>query len=1095
MGNVFNKNRYRVVCALIVLSLLSCVEEYNPFQDDSNARTHIFKTFLKSDTIPVFTTDSVELLFTVCNLIQKVSLRATNNRYFDTTTILEPCGKKKVNVSFYDTGYQELRIATYRHNGDSVILKKRYYITSDLSQDTVRGYYGDTLSLHAVTNNGKQDKDIQYIWKIDPVKPIKSHYDSAVMIIDEIVKSDSGQLFICDNDGKFYSPAFTFNVLLLDPLPQIVIAGTDSDSLFTSTDSIDLKVNVEKSITPVRVYVNGQKMDEVTRNTFLKKIRKTDFQISTLNIVALDDWSGMKSSRVVYVEFNSKKQQNVNPRLKIMEFANSGIATVTQEKYTISGSVEFNANHPMKYTVTLFEATAPRDSVKKYLSSSFRWDFPIVLSKEKTVFRIELSDSIKNVIEDTTLMINYCKDCIDSVPPAIRQVLVNGGSPLKSGRYVSNKKDERIELIYYDDGGIDSVMMNNRLMKDDSSTNYRWYYDTLVNHILNPDTFIFYAVDRTGNRSINDTIITGYNTPPVIRSFPDSIEHARIGELYTSNIEMKDEDFNDFNDFVTYSIDSTDVRNIFIDEKGVIKWTPEKSDAGFHYVRIKGEDRSSYAVSFSYVIYVSETVLDTVKFVTSRNEFPSLLPCTDSISIPLKVRGGTKPFVFEITDRTMKNNLTVNQAQPYFKWKPNCASDTVAHQFFIVVRDTLRLSDTLWPVITVLPPNREFELKELRWTGSRKQDSALDLSKNRIDTLYFTITDPDNPLYEYHTINVLSGMEKYSIATDSGKFYIPLSHQARVSGRDSLVLNVKDRGNHVKRLVKRLDYGKPPLTPVVVKPRNDTIIESNEILFSWSCSDPDGEALKYHFKLQFIDGSFQINKEVQDTFCTVSGLKRAGVYYWSVIASDSKSSTSSLSSELTCLPPDRIKIDTTVTKLPELIQCKTSIKAPVVIRNGYPPFTFKCDPPFFVDGDSLVWIPDCNKTGVYKINLTVKDSAGNTDSYSFNTSIYGSDSLDLKIVNTIPRTDNKEIDLSNPLLKTVVCTLVIVDPDPSPPENFTIEVFLGNLRQQYFNNYVGRTFFVSLKPDKSKTRDTLSVNVTDIDEHKKNLTEIIYYGE
>lgn len=1092
MRNASNIKNSAIMCTLFVLSLLCCVDEYNPFQDDANARTHIFRTLFSSDTIPIFTTDSVELLFTVCNLIQKVSLRVSHNRYFDTMTITDICKKSNINVSFYDTGYQELRIATYRVNGDSVVLKRRYYVTSDIKPDTAKGYYGDTLQLHVETINEKQDKDIQYLWKIGSVKPVSSHFDSAVIVIDELVKSDSGQLFIGDNSGKYFSPPFYFNVVLLDPLPEIVIAGIDSDSLYTSSDSIDLWVNIEKCITPVTVYTNGLQMKNIAKNTYYTKINKTDATIQKLTIVAVDDRTGKKSSREVYVEFNSKKQHGAKASLNILEVLTNGVIEANQKADTLSGSVELFTNQAKEYTVSLFDQSKPLGKIKKFANSNFNWDFPVTLNKLQTVFRIELSDTLSNILDDTTVMVNYCNDCVDSNPPIIASVYVNG-TPSSSGRFVSQMKDVKIEVICLDDGIIDSVVLNNKLMKRDSSTNVRWNFDTQVNHILSPDTLFLYAVDRKGNRSGTNAIVAGYNTSPVVRTFPDSIEHARTGVMYTRTIEIKDEDINDF---VTYSIDSADVRNITIDDKGLIKWTPQRSDAGFNYVNIKGMDRSSYTASCSYVIYVSETALDTVKFVTSRNEFPDMITCTDSISIPLKVRGGTKPFVFEITDRTKNNKkIQVNQVMPYFKWKPDCGSDTGAHQFFIVVRDTLRLSDTLWPVITVLPANREFTLKELKWSGIKKPDSSLDLSRNRTDTLFYMITDPDSPQYERHTIEIASGTEKYTIMTDSGKFFVQLSHTARVSGRDSLVLIVKDRANHASRIVRMLDYGKPPLTATLVHPRNDSLFESKDIAFRWSSSDPDGEVLKYHFTLQFIDGSYQFEKEIKDTFCTVTGLKKAGVYYWSVIAIDSKSSTSSLSGKLTCLPPDRVRIDTSVSKLPELIRCSTFVKAPIVIKNGYPPFSYTCSQPIVISGDSLVWVANCGKTGSYKINLEVKDSAGNTDSYTFNTSIYGSDSLGLMIVNNVLRNDKKEITISRSQGKTVVCTLAIIDPDPSPPEKFVIDVFLGNIQQQYFNNYVGRTFSVSLKPSITKTYDTLRVNVQDMDNHKKTLTEVIYYGD
>jgi hypothetical protein len=1092
MRTYFIKKSFPSACTFLVLSLLCCVDEYNPFEDNFNAQSHILKSTY-SDSIPMFTTDNIELLFTVCNLIEKVNIRAEKNRYFESRTIKDACknnGRILVPVSFYDTGKQEISIVTYRENGDSVVLKKQYRVVSTYKPCDIAGKYGDSLRLIANANNKNQDKDIQYYWSIGSVKKITPPSDTSFVIVKQQDKIDSGQLVICSSIDTFRSSPITFKVFLTDPAPKIVIAdGFDSDTLYTGSDSINLRVNIDKYLPQVSVTVNGQEMaNDSSPNTFVKVIKKTGPQIQKLTITVTDQ-KERQFNRDVYVEFNSQRKQIVKTELVVWEMGSDKVVNMMRQIDTLEGSVNFNANTMMNYTVSLFEKDAFVDSFANYGNSSFDWKFGIILKNEKTVFRIELSDNTGNLLDYKSLVVNYCDSCKDSVPPVKRSIqLVNGYTLMSSDHYVSNQKDIKFEVIYYDVGGVNAVFMNNVLM---TRVNNKWFADAVVGHITNPGKFTFYAVDKSDNRSSIDTIIAGFDTPPNLYTYPDSIDHAFTGRLYTADIEIVDKDVNDF---ITYSLHATGIRNISIDERGTVKWTPEKGDVGFHPVTITGVDRGGKKISYTYTIYVSETALDTVKFVTSRSEFPKLLSCTDSINIPLKVRGGTKPFIYKVVNRTKNKFIAVDPVQPYFKWKPDCGIDTGAHQFFIVVRDTLRLSDTLWPVVNVFPQNRDYEVKEIRWSGSRKPDSALDLSRNRTDTLYFLIKDADNPLYERHTIDVISGVEKYTITTDSGKFLIPLSHLAKVSGRDSLVLTISDKGNHVKRITKKLDYGKPPLTPVLLKPNNDTVIESKDMQFRWSCADPDGEQLKYHFTLQFIDGTFQVNKDLLDTFCMVTGLKKAGEYFWSVIASDSKSTAGSLTRKIICLPPDRVRIDTTVSKLPQIISCKTSIKAPVVVKNGYPPFTYKCSPPFVIKGDSIVWSADCNKTGSYNIDLVVNDSVGNTDSYTFNTSVYGSDSLGLRIQNNVPRNADYEIDLSKLPAKTVVCTLSIIDPDPSPPENFIVEVFLGNIQQQYFNNYVGRTFSVAIKPDTTKTRDTLYVNVTDMNGNKKNLTDVIYYG-
>jgi hypothetical protein len=209
-------------------------------------------------------------------------------------------------------------------------------------------------------------------------------------------------------------------------------------------------------------------------------------------------------------------------------------------------------------------------------------------------------------------------------------------------------------------------------------------------------------------------------------------------------------------------------------------------------------------------------------------------------------------------------------------------------------------------------------------------------------------------------------------------------------------------------------------------------------------------------------------------------LKKEGVYYWNVTAHDNKSSTESSTGRFSYIPPDKVRLDTLHSRLPSLIRCGETASAPLTVKNGYPPFNFivlqsveKNNPQ--IRNDSIVWTPDCFQVGRHLIILEVTDSIGNKDAFSFHTSVYGSDSLSISLNNTVPRKPGVEIDLSYVLVKEVLCTLLINDPDPSPPDSFTIEVLLGmptGIFQQ-----ISRSFEISLslKSDPDKKRDFLFV--------------------
>jgi hypothetical protein len=726
------------------------------------------------------------------------------------------------------------------------------------------------------------------------------------------------------------------------------------------------------------------------------------------------------------------------------------------------------------------------------------WNFNLHMEKEHNFFRIEVKDSLSNIVEDTTLHFYYCTNCVDTEPPVIASVLVNKDTLSADERYTSNSRKVRIELVCFDLGkGVESVMVGNSKLIRDSNASHRWLLERDVSHIKHPDTLIFYAIDLSDHKSDEKKVVIGYNTPPYLHSWPDTITHAFVGIPYLDSIEVRD---NDDGDYITYSvIPENNKLKIRVDEKGKIQWTPEKSDTGFQKINVYGYDQNNEVAVYSYNVFVSSKILDTVRFSITRNDFPEVISCDDSLNVLLNVLGGTGPFEYTITDLSNNEVIPVDKSNHLFKWKPDCAADTGDHQFFILVRDKLRLSDTLWPVIKVLPKNHPFDLTE-KWTGVKKADTILDLSKNLIDTLFYTIKDSDDPLFERHTIHISLGVEKYSIKVSSSQFFIPLDPKRRLSGRDSLVVVVTDNGGNSKKIRKVLDYGSPPKLVQLVKPTPGESIENKDIQFGWSCSDPDGEKLNYTFLLVFNNGTvIERRGGIQDTSLILSGLKKAGAYSWSVIAGDSKSVSESSMGKFNYFPPDRVKIDTAASTIhKEFVWCGDTVKAPIVLKNGYSPYTLNVstavngNPPG-IDGNSMIWTPQCIQAGKYQITLTVVDSVGNTDAFTYPLSVYGSDSLKVVMANSVKRNENNEIDLSSPLVKEVPCTLLIHDPDPSPPEIFTINVTLGGISQEYYKA-VERTVGVTLKTESTKLRDTLSVTVTDMKGKYSTITDVIYYG-
>lgn len=1105
-------NRWIFLSGFIIMLFLYCTKDYNPFTDVTNARAHILKPDHTIDTILIFTTDSVVLLLTVCNLIEKISVQAGSNRYFDDTVFTNPCfpeGTLLLPVSFYDTGFQEISIAIHLVNGDSLISRRYYYVMSRLKQGNIEGNYGNILELRADAYNPDQDRDIIYMWKIGNRK-IES-VDSIAISIDEPVVDDWCTLQICDFQKRYCSPPVYFRIILSDTVkPEITVQNPISnDTIHVPGDTLLLQLKIKKSFGIVTVYANGIIMTGKGSNTFVHKISRGDKQEMLVDIVA-DAGLGNKSNCEVYVVFNSNVLQYVKPVIELIGHPEDEIVNVQQKQYNLNGRVVLNANNVMKYSVMLFNVDQSVeqlvDSVSHSGKETFPWNFILDLaqeSKRDVFYRLELRDSLSNIIDIKTLNIQYCADCIDSIPPVIASVLVNNDT-LSAYRYVSNSRDVSIELICFDLGsGVDSVLINNGIMVPDEKLSYRWDKKLDVSHILAPDTLVFCAVDSSGNRSDPVRIAVGYNSAPVIKVPPDSICHAFTGISYTDTVVIVDGDPHDhvkYSVYFTNDVAAESTEKLEIDQYGRISWTPESSHLGFNHVTVSGTDRYGVSVSFDYRIYVSGEALEPVMFLTSGNDFPKTLSCTDSLVVPLKVKGGTGTVKIEISEVSNHRKIIINHSDTVFRWKPPIVEKAASSQFFIVAKDILGIADTLWPVITILPENRTFEVVEEKWTGKKWSDAILDLSGIYPDTLFYTIDDPDSALFEKYTVVVESGVEKYSISTDSSTFLIVLDPMGKRSGVDMVQLTITDNGGHEKKIKHNLYYGTPP-TVALKTPLSGSVVDSKTVLFSWSGADPDSDGLVYDFSLLFNDGTtIEKRAAISDTFINLSHLKKEGIYYWSVLVYDKKSSTESSTGRFFYTPPDKVRFDTLFSRLPSLIRCGDTVRGSLVVNNGYPPFNITIlqsvqgNKPQ-IRNDSIIWAPDCFQTGRHLMMLEVTDAVGNKDAFSFYSSVYGSDSLSVSLVNIVPRKASGEIDLSNVLVKEVICTLLINDPDPSPPDSFIIEVMLGNVRQEFFSKSVDRLIALSLKPDSDKLRDVLSVKVTEMKGISSTYVDSIYYGE
>ncbi len=107
---------------------------------------------------------------------------------------------------------------------------------------------------------------------------------------------------------------------------------------------------------------------------------------------------------------------------------------------------------------------------------------------------------------------------------------------------------------------------------------------------------------------------------------------------------------------------------------------------------------------------------------------------------------------------------------------------------------------------------------------------------------------------------------------------------------NSVTINVKNgkTTNAIIQLADNLTENRPPFKPSLPNPEHRGTTDKTPIVLSWSCSDPDGDQVKYDV---FFDKNnpptTKIGSDLTTTECDSPDLTDSTTYFWKVIAKDS----------------------------------------------------------------------------------------------------------------------------------------------------------------------------------------------------------------
>jgi len=882
----------RICTAALATALLFCGREYNPFANAANAGLFTIRQSLHAgDTVDVFTTETLSVIVTVKELVAGFSVRCKGNRLWpsaDSAIAASAFSSEPFLFcfSFPDTGLHAIITTVHRTNGDSSADTMEFFVRSPLRQDPVTGWFGDPVLLRT---NPVGDRDVDYFWSFGAGTVISSRACSTSAAISVASAAGIGRLWV--SDGLHASPAQTFFFSLGDTTPPsiscqnsqtsagdtVFTADTDFAFMVRITDRGDLRVDTAS--------INGGPFDRVDNNLYSKLFTRCDQHTAAnpliADVYAMDNFRFQNETvRRFFIIFSPLAAASSRVRLLAQSPAASRIVS-SDSTFTIFGTVENRQSDTpaAELSCSVNGAIDPGTITVRERMGAWQWVLHLALGDNAVVVRARDRAS-GDSLAALPFVIVYDPAAVDSLPPAIDRVLADGKP---AANYITDKATVMISARCVDAGsGLALVRMNDSAIVP-GDTAAVFFAPLALVHAAGGNEMKVYARDRSGNNT-TVTVVVYRNRLPVIYGAASS---AFIYEdsLYRDTISAVDPD-GDRVSFEKYSGPA----GLSITADGIIAWRPDSSARGKNAVSIRVWDgyQPSF-VNFSLYVHDASGPPLPVRLVTRENAFPAFMRAgTDSLRLMLRTEHGIAPFFF--TARVLETHQAILSASrdSVVRFAPDSA-DTGLHHFIVFARDAFA-GDTIWPQITVLPPNHPCRLQVV-YASDTLAGGILDLnSLAHMDTLRFFINDPDDPTFERHTVQIMQARAKSMSVIDSAaadSFSIAVDPTA-FNGYDTITVGVHDRAGAADTVRMIIYYGAPPDTAHLVAPLMDATTHGASVTLDWTGSDPDGDALTYDVYTGAAADQLTKAATITQSQYALTGVQYR-TWYWRVDAKDWKS--------------------------------------------------------------------------------------------------------------------------------------------------------------------------------------------------------------
>jgi len=736
--------RKTIKTILICIGLLfcTCTDLTNPFQNKDEARAEITKWNLSdSVSINIFSTYNIPVRVLLGEHLDSFKVHVDNNRLWSSQDSvifrneIRPGHIYYFPFSFYDTGWQKIKLISYRNNGDSVADSCVLRAVSPLKQNPISGAVGDSILLNTLPI---KDKQVLYIWDFHNGVVIKEYACSVRVKITAPFTSRYGQLYVEDYSGH-RSPVTLFEMRSQSSQELSLNCINDSvrgDTVYSADAQIEFRLEVSGAQQLINASINGQRFDESQRKGELfllgYNLKGLDTAIAPQKLqVAITDDQGRSVNRTYYVKFIK-----VTPVINVV-YPEDSMHTAASVM-NVLGSVSNIRQNSILY---LFIRNNGKSLAKTVVTNSQSiFSFEIQLDDNFNYISLELfSDSLmeSSMLAEQDFFVFYDPAYVDTIAPQIRNIRCNG--VIVDSVFTSRTDTMHLEIDAIDNSNKMTVTVNGKEVVKGSN---ELFYSTkvILTHKKEYTVIAIQAKDSAGYIS-NDTIYVRYNRLPLWDKLPSyMVVDADKDNLF--QISVIDSDGDPILVTMTIPLKSGDM--VMNASSGQVSWKPQVADTGVYEVSLEASDEYEITDT-SFTIYIKGKNATHVKLLTSGKDFPNTLYIGETLSDTIKA-SGTPPLTYQVYFIDSKSSVILNGPDSLLHWTPK-NGDTGLRKLRIKITDSLGLSDSVNVEIMVL-------LASIRWGKSPVQcyekDSVLTTSVNLSKPLTFPVNIGYRIIFPYN---------------------------------------------------------------------------------------------------------------------------------------------------------------------------------------------------------------------------------------------------------------------------------------------------------------------------------------------------------